>query len=124
MSKLKEGVRVVVIDRNTNEIKKGVIDKAYFEMEIAIVKFDDGNVEKVPYEHLHIEPENDVQETTEPVEKSEITITPDEFLNISSHVIGEITDKLEDNSGVIGLTMMVFAAELHNRLFRSEVDND
>lgn len=124
MSKLKEGVRVVVIDRNTNEIKKGVIDKAYFEMEIAIVKFDDGNVEKVPYEHLHIEPENDVQETTEPVEKSEITITPEEFRNISSHVIEEITDKLEDKSGVIGLTMIVFASELNNALFRSEVDNE
>lgn len=124
MSKLKEGVRVIVFDRDTNEIKKGVIDKAYFEMEIAIVKFDDGNVEKVPYEHLHIEPENDVQETTEPVEKSEITITPEEFRNISSHVIEEITDKLEDKSGVIGLTMIVFASELHNALFRSEVEND
>ena len=124
MSKLKEGVRVIVFDRDTNEIKKGVIDKAYSEMEIAIVKFDDGNVEKVPYEHLHIEPENDVQETTEPVEKSEITITPEEFRNISSHVIKEITDKLEDNRGVIGLTMIVFAADLHNALFRSEVEND
>lgn len=121
MSKLKEGVRVIVFDRDTNEIKKGVIDKAYSEMEIAIVKFDDGNVEKVPYEHLHIEPENDVQETTEPVEKSEITITPEEFRNISSHVIKEITDTLEDKRGVIGLTMIVFASELHNTLFRSEV---
>ena len=124
MSKLKEGVRVIVFDRDTNEIKKGVIDKAYSEMEIAIVKFDDGNVEKVPYEHLHIEPENDVQETTEPVEKSEITITPEEFRNISSHVIEEITDKLEDKHGVIVLTMIVFAAKLNNALFRSEVDND
>lgn len=123
MSKLKEGVRVIVFDLDTNEIKKGVIDKAYSEMEIAIVKFDDGNVEKVPYEHLHIEPENDVQETTEPVEKSEITITPEEFRNISSHVIEEITDKLEDKRGVIGLTMIVFAAELNNALFRSEVEN-
>ena len=124
MSKLKEGVRVVMIDHDTNTLRKGVINQAYSEMEIAIVKFDDGEVEKVPYEHLGIEPENDVQETTEPVEKSEITITPEEFRNISSHVIKEITDKLENNSGVIGLTMIVFASELHNALFRSEVDND
>lgn len=119
MSELKEGVRVIVFDRDTNEIKKGVIDKAYSEMEIAIVKFDDGNIEKVPYEHLHIESENDVQETTEPVEKSEITITPEEFQKIA---VGVITEESLKGGPLLNAIGTILVSKLHKALFRSEVE--
>lgn len=79
MSKFKTDMRVFVIDEN-NEVRKGVINVVYEAMEIAIVKFDDGNVEKVNVNCLGICREEPTKtEPSEPVEKSEITITRDEF---------------------------------------------
>lgn len=122
MSKFKPGFRVVVIDGDTREIRKGVINATYEEVEIAIVKFDDGNVEKVGFDYLGIEPETKVQEEkpTEPVEKSEITITPDEFKKIATKVVVENIKKMGEGGGVLGLTFTFFVAELHRTLFIEE----
>ena len=122
MSKFKTGMRVVVIDEN-NEVRKGVINTVYEDMEIAIVKFDDGNVEKVHFSYLGIEPETKAQEEkpTEPVEKSEITITPDEFKKIGTKVMTEIIKK---GGPVLGFACTIIIANLHKALFFDAVDNE
>lgn len=126
MSKFKPGFRVVVIDGDTHEIRKGVINATYEEVEIAIVKFDDGNVEKVGFDYLSIEPETKVQEEkpTEPVEKSEITITPGEFRKLCTRVIAEEVKNQKEIGGLLGLTFTIFSSELHRALFFDDaVDN-
>lgn len=120
MSKFKPGFRVVVIDGDTHEIRKGVINATYEEVEIAIVKFDDGNVEKVGFDYLGIEPETKVQEEkpTEPVEKSEITITPEEFRKIA---IKTVMNETADYSPMVGIAFTCFVTKLHKALFFDEV---
>lgn len=126
MSKFKPGLRVVVIDGDTHEVRKGVINASYEGVEVAIVKFDDGNVEKVSFDYLGVEPETKVQEEkpTEPVEKSEITITPDEFKKIATDVVAREVEKMEKGGGLLGITFTIFVAELHRALFFDAVDND
>ena len=125
MSKFKPGLRVVVIDGDTHEVRKGVINASYENVEVAVVKFDDGNVKKVSFEYLGVEPETKAQEEkpTEPVEKAEITITPDEFKKIVSKVIIENVEKMPGGGGLLGLTFTIFVAELHRALFFDAVDN-
>lgn len=126
MSKFKPGLRVVVIDGDTHEVRKGVINASYEGVEVAIVKFDDGNVEKVSFDYLGVEPETKVQEEkpTEPVEKSEITITPDEFKKIATDVVAREVEKMEKGVGLLGITFTIFVAKLHRALFFDAVDND
>lgn len=126
MSKFTVGTRVGVIDADTNEIRKGVINAVYPDIEIAIVNFDDGNVEKVSFDYLGIEPDNKAQEEkpTEPVEKSEITITPGEFKKIASKVVMKNVKKMDEGGEWLGLAFTIFVVELHKALFFDEVDND
>lgn len=122
MCKFKPGVRVIVIDED-HEIRRGVINAVYPDIKLTIVKFDDGNVEKVGFNYLGIEPDNKVQEEkpTEPVEKSEITITPAEFKKIGTKVMTEITKK---GGPVLGFACTLIIANLHKALFFDAVDND
>ena len=126
MTNLKSGTRVAVIDGYTNAIKKGVISTVYENMEIAIVHFDDGDVGKVDFSHLGIEADTKAQEekSTEPVEKSEITITPDEFRDITTKVIAREALKTGDGGMIVTLAFTAFAVELHKALFLYGVDND
>lgn len=126
MIEFKPGLRVVVIDEDTHEVRKGVINASYEGVEVAIVKFDDGNVEKVGFDYLGIEPETKVQEEkpTEPVEKSEITITPGEFRKLCTRVIAEEVKEHKEIGGLLELTFTIFSAELHRALFFDDaVDN-
>ena len=125
MSKFKVGTRVVVIDEK-HELRKGTIDTVYLDMEIAIVKFDDGNTEKVHFSNLGIEPETKAQEekATEPVEKSEITITPEEFQKISIDVITEEVTKMGQNGKLLEIIITILVAKIHGALFIDAVDND
>ena len=125
MRNLRTGIIVATIDENTGEIRKGIVEAVYEAMKIAIVKFDDGDVEKVPFYRLGIESESKVQEKpTEPVEKSEITITPDEFRDISSKVIAKEAKKLGADGAIVTLAFAVFSVELHKALFFDAVEND
>ena len=119
MRNLQTGIIVATIDENTGEIRKGIVEAVYEAMKIAIVKFDDGNVEKVPFYRLGIELESKVQEEkpTEPVEKSEITITPDEFRDISCKVIAKEVKKMGEDGAIVTLAFAVFSVELHKALF-------
>lgn len=122
MSKITEQARVIVIENH--EIRRGTVGTLFEGLGLAIVNFDDGNVEKVRLSELGIEPvaeptEKD-QEPTEPVEKSEITITPKEFRITSVDLIVEMTKDIP----LVGLALTAFASELHKKLFRNVVDND
>lgn len=118
MSKFTEGTRVVVID---NRIRKGVIDHLYDDLEIAIVKFEDGEVDKVRYRYITVDVENQEEETTEPLEKSEITITPDEFREIASKACAKVVSK----GGPASILLAgVLLAEIHDALFYNGGEND
>lgn len=118
MKTFEPGTRVVVIDGDTNELRRGVIKTVHAVCEIAIVKFDDGNFEKVEFDCLGFEPEP--AKPTEPVGKSEITITPDEFKKIGTKVMMDI---MKEHDPVIGLFSGVIVAKIHHALFSDAVDN-
>ena len=123
MSKFKPGVRVVVIDGDTSLLRKGVVKDAHEDLGIAIVKFDDGNVEKVDFNCLGIDPEAEKQAEKQagPIEKSEITITPEEFRKIS---VDLIVKESKDTNVLAGLAFTAFVVKLHRALFVDEGDND
>ena len=124
-NKLTSGIRVGVLENG--EIRKGTIKNVYHEFNIAIVAFEDGKVEKVPLSNLGLLPEEKVQdnrEPKEPVEKSEITITPGEFKNIASKVIAKESGKMGPTKGLLILAFTVIIAEIHRALFYDEDNND
>ena len=118
MSKFKPGVRVAVIDSDTHEIRKGVIDRIYEALEIAIVKFDDGNVEKVGFDYLGIESE---EKSTEDEEKIEIAITKTEFIKTGAKVTSKLIEKLSPRDVVVA---GIITVELFDALSGAERDND
>ena len=124
-NKLTPGIRVGVLENG--EIRKGTIKNVYHEFNIAIVAFEDGNVEKVPLSNLGLLPEEKVQnnqEPKEPVEKSEITITPDEFRKIVSEVIAKESPKMGPTNGLLILAITVIISKIHRALFYDEGNNE
>ena len=121
MSKFDVGMRVVVIENNV--VRKGVIKTLYESLEMSIVEFDDGNVEKVHFSRLGIESETNDQEekTTESLEKSEITITPDEFREIASKACAKVGHKIGPK---IILLSSIICTEIHKALFYNGGEND
>ena len=125
MKVFNEDMRVIFIDED-NELRRGVITSAYDALRTAIVKTDDGDVKKVPFSKMAIDDREDtkpieepVPEKCEPVEKPEITITPDEFRDISTTVIAK-----ETHSPVVGFVMSLIVSKIHEALFYDVVDND
>lgn len=121
MSKFNVGMRVVVIENNV--VRKGVIRTLYESLEMAIVEYDDGNVEKVHFSYLGIESETNDQEeeTTEPLEKSEITITPDEFKKIAVRACAEVSVKGGPATAILS---GILVAHIHSALFFNGGEND
>lgn len=121
--------RVVTI-KNGN-LRKGIIRRIYADIPtpILIVEFDDGEIEKVYPGDVAIEPKTERQEDEpvkeetkekKPVEKSEITITPEEFENIAVDMVVEFAkDKF-----MLALALSAFCEELHKKLFVNEGEND
>ena len=123
MSKFEQGLRVVVIDKDTNQFKRGEILKIFEGVNVVIVKFDNGDVEKVPFDKLGFELEevNQAEPITEPVENSEITITLKEF---KKKCVDIIVDNSEQLRPIVELSLIWFTAELQKALFLDTVDND
>ena len=124
MSDFKTGTRVNVINWCSNEIKKGVINTVFEDIEIAIVQFDDGNVEKVYFSSLSIDQATEAkaqEEPTEPVEKSGITITPDEFRKIAVDVI---TKESEKGGPILTIVCILLVSKLHRAIFGDEGNDD
>lgn len=120
MGNFEPGIRIVVID--DNHVRSGVIVNTYDIEKIAVVRFADGTVEKVRFENLGVIQDENVQDekTTAPVEKSEITITPEEFKKIASEVIYENIKKIDKNAGLLSMALGFFVVELHRALFVGE----
>ena len=124
MSRFEPGVRVFVIDEN-NKMKKGVINVVHESVNIAIVKFDDDTVSKVNITSLGICTDEPTQaEPKEPVEKTEIIITPKEFKEIALDLIKEETKDMGEGTAFLSLTFMIFVTKLHKALFFDTVEND
>jgi len=118
--KINEGDRVGVV--SNGEIKKGVVMSVYNDLDYAIVKFEDG-VSKVMLHNIGLLPEEkdqDPKETKEPVEKSEITITPAEFEKIGVKVCSRLAEKFGPGFILKGSAIL---AGLHTALF-IEGEND
>lgn len=123
MNKLtcKIGDNVVVIEEG--ELRNGVVKNIYNEVNppIYAVEFENG-IEKVPFNKVAPAPKTETPEEPkrEPVEKQEITITPDEFREISCRVIAEETKGFH----IVGLSCSMIIAKIHKALFLDESEND
>lgn len=123
------GERVAVIE--DNKITYGVIKKIFPEVipSIFVVEFEDGNVGKVDIDRIGKIPEDKdrnhedkIQGDRDLVEKSEITITPDQFKKIGSKIVAEEVEKIGHGGGLLGLTFTIFLAKLHRALFIDEAE--
>lgn len=119
MIKFKPGERVVVIQEN-NELVNGTVKNAVDEIEIAIVNLDDSRVVKVGYSDIGKIKEQRKQASTKPAEKSEITITPDEFRKLAVKLAAT---EFDDSPGLAILVSM-FLAKLHEALFIDGAEHD
>ena len=115
------GERVAVIE--DNKIAYGAILKIFPEVvtPVVVVQFEDGNVGKVEIDKIaKVEAKDQTEESTkdqehkEPIEKAEITITPEEFRKIA---IETIVNETEDLSPIIDFAFTRFVAKLHKALF-------
>ena len=122
----KIGDRVMTI--LNSEARYGTIRVTYnngYET-IAVVDFEikDSNefsIEKVNTSDLILAETVDAEtKKNEPVEKSEITITPDEFKKIGVSIITDLTAE----KPTVGLAFTIFLAELHKALFFGEVNEN
>ena len=117
MNLLKCGDNVVVIE--DGEFRNGVIKKVYDMVSppMYAVEFKDG-IEKVSFNRVAPAPKTETPEEPkrERVFKSEITITPDEFMTISTRIIAEETK----NHKVVSLMPIMIVAHIHKALFLDE----
>lgn len=113
-----------VVTIKDGELRKGVI-KNFFPVDppIFVIKFEDGTVEKVRYDKVAPAPKTETQEPeekNEPVEKTEITITPDEFKEIACRVIAAETKSHK----LLGLALVPIMGKIHRALFIEPWEND
>lgn len=121
---MKQGDTVAIIEHG--EIKKGILkDVKALDRPVAIVDFD-GEIRKVLVEDLaRVQEESEeIQEDNEPVEKSEITITPDQFHDITTSIIGEECAKMGPAGLMVGMTIGIIMGKIHNELFIDGAEND
>ena len=121
---MKHGDTVAIIEHG--EIKKGILkDVKVLDRPVAIVDFD-GEIRKVLVEDLaRVQEESEeIREDNEPVEKSEITITPDQFRDIATSIIGEECAKMGSAGLMVGMTIGIIMGKIHNELFIDGAEND
>ena len=122
MKKLEKGRRVgVIVD---SRFERGTLTSMIEELNIGIVKLDNGEMLKVNLSTVAIDdtPKEDPNvKESEPVEKSEITITPNDFMKTSTKVIA---DKCKCFDSITTLFITSVIAEIHRRLFYEDLDND
>lgn len=87
---------------------------------IALVKFDDGSIEKVFISELYPLSDKDSSIEIETVEKTEIIITPEQFRTIA---INELK-KLTLDGSIMDLSFTGFIIELHKALFFDSVSEN
>lgn len=133
MSKFNIGDHICMI--HEDYYLKGVIKNLYPEINTAVIALDDDsravvNTDIVKAKITNLDLDHDYHMSNEsipdlePVEKSEITITPEEFRNIAISVIEKNIKKMPEGKGLLGLTFTFFVSDLHRALFFDAVDND
>lgn len=118
---VKQGDTVAIIEHG--EIKKGILkDVKALDRPVAIVDFD-GEIRKVLVDDLaRVQEESEeIREDNEPVEKSEITITPDQFHDITTSIIGKECAKMGPDGLMVGMVIGIIMSKIHNELFIDEV---
>lgn len=129
MSKFRTGLRVVVIGEN-HEIRKGTVKSVCEEIGVAIVSTDDGNVEKVHFSRMDIEPETKAQENqavkTESQEGVKV-ITKDQFIEAVHYVTspeGMLGDKAGEvdpmNVMITGMSVFIVGMHISEKLFQDK----
>lgn len=113
-----------VVTIKDGELRKGVI-KNFFPVNppVFVIEFEDGTVEKIPYNNVAPAPKSETQEPeekNEPVVKSEITITPDEFMKITARVVAKETKC----NLIVGMAFARIFAKVHKALFVEPWEND
>ena len=112
-----------------NQMFEGYIKGLHLELPIpiAIIEFDDGTYAKVNIDNIIPEPKTDgepepIQEEPkrEPVEKSEITITPEEFRKKST----DLAHEMAKGKPLVEIAIIVFLGHLHRALFFDAVENE
>lgn len=110
-----------VIAVKDGQVCRGTVKNVYERLNVAIVDFGEG-LEKVSLDRLALDREAVAQ--GEPkrkrVEKSEITITPDEFEDIAIDVVAE----LAKDQPILGVAFTMFSAKLARALFTDEAEDD
>jgi hypothetical protein len=122
MKEISFGIGDKIVSIKDGELRKGVI-KNFYPMvtpPVFAVEFEDGSVEKVLYNNVAKEPETETQEENEPIQKSEITITPDEFQEIACRVI--IETSRNNTRAASAFTRLI--GRLHKALFVEPWEND
>ncbi len=116
MSKIKEGMNVIFIKNSS--IVKGVAETVYDSIDLAIVALDDGTRVKRNLFDLVIDEKKteEPEKPKEPVEKSEITITTDEFRKKASTLIAKLAHE-GATEGMLVLAFTLFVYQLHEVLF-------
>lgn len=111
-----------IVSIKDGELRRGVVKNFYpmVNPPVFLIEFEDGNVEKVPYSNVAKEPKAETVENTEPVEKSEITITPDEFREITCRVIANETKEHK----IVGLAFASVMGKIHKALFVEPWENE
>lgn len=135
MSKIRENLRVVVIGEN-NEIRKGTVKSVCPEIRVAVVKMDDGNMEKVPYdcisvdesrnENVSSEPEKVQEEKTESQDGAKV-ITREAFNNAVNYVTspegmlnGKDIDVDPFSLMIKGMTVMIIGMKIGDDLYKDK----
>lgn len=113
------GDRVVMIDNG--EIRRGTIRKIFDTIGIGFVEFDGGEeLEKVILVDIALEPKPDPapEETNEPVDQLEVTVTPTVFARMALETVIDFTDDVS-----IAMMLNAFVTKLSKRMFTG-VDDD
>lgn len=113
--KFENGDKIVII--RDGELRKGVV-KNFYELNppILSIEFEDGSVEKVFASDVAAEPKIEPPEKKrEPAEKSEITITPDEFREIATRAIAENTNEYKVSALAYAYATLI--GRIHRDLF-------
>lgn len=126
MSKLTMGCKVFVINDN-HTVRKGTLKGIYDSVGIAVVDFDDneGTFEKVKLDKIGIVEETEAPTEKErpsaPVEKSEITITSEDFRATIAKIIAEESKTCHP---AVAMTLTIGFVKLHKALFTEDPENE
>ena len=120
MNRIKFNVGDKIVTVINGELCKGVIKELYpINPPVVVVRLEDGSLAKMSCNDIAPEPITETQED-EPIEKTEITITPEKFSEIVTRVVAEETK----GHPLVALALASIMDDIHRALFMDEWEND